>query len=178
MTNFEKVGTFMKTFGQEVKLRPSMSSAKINKLRLSLIKEEFDELENAMNKKELFTNKIYNTPQKRIKNQKSLDNIVNNWTKKNTIQEISKKLSKHNVPWGHVKTFGDFLKTKTARNFITSAKINDKIIKVPKCAIETPKKNVKSKTIVPQVGQDNSKILKSIGYTRKKIDILKKKNII
>ena len=42
MTNFEKVGTFMKTFGQEVKLRPSMSSAKINKLRLSLIKEEFD----------------------------------------------------------------------------------------------------------------------------------------
>ena len=53
MTNFEKVGTFMKTFGQEVKLRPSLSSAKINKLRLSLIKEEFDELENAMNKKDL-----------------------------------------------------------------------------------------------------------------------------
>ena len=52
MTNFEKVGTFMKTFGQEVKLRPSMSSAKINKLRLSLIKEEFDELETAMNKKD------------------------------------------------------------------------------------------------------------------------------
>ena len=53
MTNFEKVGTFMKTFGQEVKLRPSLSSDKINKLRLSLIKEEFDELENAMNKKDL-----------------------------------------------------------------------------------------------------------------------------
>ena len=35
MTNFEKVGTFMKTFGQEVKLRPSMSSAKINKLRFT-----------------------------------------------------------------------------------------------------------------------------------------------
>ena len=53
MTNFEKVGTFMKTFGQEVKLRPSLSSEKINKLRLSLIKEEFDELENAINKKDL-----------------------------------------------------------------------------------------------------------------------------
>ena len=39
-------------------------------------------------------------------------------------------------------------------------------------------KNVKKKTIVPQVGQDNNKILKSIGYTKKKIDILKKKNII
>ena len=43
----------MKTFGQEVKSRPSLSSDKINKLRLSLIKEEFDELENAMNKKDL-----------------------------------------------------------------------------------------------------------------------------
>ena len=53
MTNFEKVGTFMKTFGQEVKLRSSLSGDKINKLRLSLIKEEFDELENAMNKQDL-----------------------------------------------------------------------------------------------------------------------------
>ena len=37
---------------------------------------------------------------------------------------------------------------------------------------------LKKKITVPQVGQDNSIILKSIGYTRKKIDILKKKNII
>ena len=53
MTNFEKVGTFMKTFGQEVKSRPSLSSDKINKLRLSLIKEELDELKEAINKKDL-----------------------------------------------------------------------------------------------------------------------------
>ena len=53
MTNFEKVGTFMKTFGQEVKLDPSFSTDKINKLRLSLIKEELEELSDAMNKKNL-----------------------------------------------------------------------------------------------------------------------------
>ena len=53
MTNFEKVGTFMKTFGQEVKLKPSLSSDKINKLRLSLIKEELDELKEAIDKKDL-----------------------------------------------------------------------------------------------------------------------------
>ena len=53
MTNFEKVGTFMKTFGQEVKLEPSFSNDKINKLRLSLIKEELDELTEAMKKKDL-----------------------------------------------------------------------------------------------------------------------------
>ena len=53
MTNFEKVGTFMKTFGQEVKSDPSLSTDKINKLRLSLIKEELEELSDAMQKKDL-----------------------------------------------------------------------------------------------------------------------------
>ena len=53
MTNFEKVGTFMKTFGQEVKSRPSLSTDKINNLRLSLIKEELEELKDAMKKKDL-----------------------------------------------------------------------------------------------------------------------------
>ena len=53
MTNFDKVGTFMKTFGQEVKTKPSFSSDKINKLRLDLIKEELAELTEAMNNKDL-----------------------------------------------------------------------------------------------------------------------------
>ena len=53
MTNFEKVGIFMKTFGQEVKQSSSFSSDKINELRINLIKEELDELIEAMNKKDL-----------------------------------------------------------------------------------------------------------------------------
>ena len=53
MTNFDKVGTFMKTFGQEVKTKPSFSTDKINKLRLDLIKEELIELTVAMNNKDL-----------------------------------------------------------------------------------------------------------------------------
>tara|TARA_B100001057_G_scaffold372191_1_gene376347 strand:- start:159 stop:530 length:372 start_codon:yes stop_codon:yes gene_type:complete len=53
MSNFEKVGTFMKTFGQEVKSKPSLSTDKINKLRIDLIKEELDELTDAINDKDL-----------------------------------------------------------------------------------------------------------------------------
>ena len=53
MTNFEKVGNFMKTFGQEVKEKPSFSSDKINKLRLDLIAEELDELKLAMKNNDL-----------------------------------------------------------------------------------------------------------------------------
>ena len=53
MTNFDKVGIFMKTFGQEVKTKPSFGTDKINKLRLDLIKEELIELTEAINNKDL-----------------------------------------------------------------------------------------------------------------------------
>ena len=53
MTNFQKVKTFMQTFGQEVKSKPSFSSEKINDLRYNLIKEELDELKKAMDDKDL-----------------------------------------------------------------------------------------------------------------------------
>ena len=53
MTNFDKVGIFMKTFGQEVKEKASFSTEKINKLRISLIEEEVKELKQAMKNKDL-----------------------------------------------------------------------------------------------------------------------------
>ena len=53
MTNFEKVGLFMKTFGQEVKNRPSLSSEKINNLRIILIEEELKELKDALFNKDI-----------------------------------------------------------------------------------------------------------------------------
>ena len=48
MTNFEKVRIFMKTYGQEVKDKAGFSDARTNKLRIDLIKEELDELTEAM----------------------------------------------------------------------------------------------------------------------------------
>ena len=53
MTNFNKVKTFMETFGQEVKTKPSFSTDKINSLRYGLIKEELEELKEAMENKDL-----------------------------------------------------------------------------------------------------------------------------
>ena len=53
MTNFEKVKIFMKTFGQEVKNNASFSSNKINQLRFDLIKEELNELKDALQNKDL-----------------------------------------------------------------------------------------------------------------------------
>ena len=48
MTNFEKVRIFMKTYGQEVKDKAGFSDARTNKLRIDLIKEELEELTEAM----------------------------------------------------------------------------------------------------------------------------------
>ena len=53
MSNFNKVKIFMETFGQEVKIKPSFNTDKVNKLRYDLIKEELDELKEAMENKDL-----------------------------------------------------------------------------------------------------------------------------
>ena len=53
MTNFEKVGHFMKTFGQEVKTNSELSTEKINNLRINLINEELEELKKAIEDKNI-----------------------------------------------------------------------------------------------------------------------------
>ena len=53
MTNFEKVGLFMTTFGQEVKKKATFSDDKTNNLRINLIEEELNEFKEAMSKKDL-----------------------------------------------------------------------------------------------------------------------------
>ena len=53
MTNFQKVGLFMKTFGQEVKTKPGLSSEKINNLRINLINEELEEFKEAIKNNDL-----------------------------------------------------------------------------------------------------------------------------
>ena len=53
MSNFDDVKTFMQTFGQEVKIKAEFPKKKIVKLRYDLIKEELNELQNAMKTKNL-----------------------------------------------------------------------------------------------------------------------------
>ena len=140
--------------------------------------DRFKGLVNAMDKKELFNNKLYNTPPNRLKNQSKIDALINNWTKKNTIRYLGKALSKNSVPWGKVKTFSQFLNTKTADNNLMKAKINNNIIVVPECAIRVPSNKSSSKKIIPKVGQNNEEILKGLGYSKKIISELRKKKIL
>ncbi len=53
MSNFNAVKIFMKTFGQEVKVKAKFPKKKIVKLRYDLIKEELNELKNAIKEKNL-----------------------------------------------------------------------------------------------------------------------------
>tara|TARA_B100000242_G_scaffold285622_1_gene250301 strand:- start:427 stop:798 length:372 start_codon:yes stop_codon:yes gene_type:complete len=53
MSNFESVKKFMKTFGQEVKEKAEFPSDKVTSLRYDLIKEELDELGDAIHKKDI-----------------------------------------------------------------------------------------------------------------------------
>jgi predicted HAD superfamily Cof-like phosphohydrolase len=53
MTNFKSVRKFMKTFGQEIKEKACFPDDKITSLRYDLIKEELEELKEAMDKKDI-----------------------------------------------------------------------------------------------------------------------------
>ena len=53
MSNFNKVKVFMETFGQEVKSKASFPDQKIQNLRYDLIKEELEELKDALYQKNL-----------------------------------------------------------------------------------------------------------------------------
>ena len=53
MSNFEDVKIFMKTFGQIIRNKPQFPDKKTMQLRYDLIKEELDELEQAMKTKNL-----------------------------------------------------------------------------------------------------------------------------
>ena len=53
MTNFESVRKFMETFGQEIKEKPGFPNNKIISLRFNLIKEELEELKEAMQNKDI-----------------------------------------------------------------------------------------------------------------------------
>ena len=53
MSNFKEVKIFMETFGQMVRVKPQFPDEKTMKLRLDLIKEELNELEEAMEAKNL-----------------------------------------------------------------------------------------------------------------------------
>ncbi len=53
MTNFESVKKFMEKFGQEIKEKAGFPSEKITSLRFALIKEELDELKDAMDNKDI-----------------------------------------------------------------------------------------------------------------------------
>jgi len=53
MSNFEDVRIFMKTYGQEVKTKPIIPKDSVVLLRYKLIKEELDELQKALELKDL-----------------------------------------------------------------------------------------------------------------------------
>ena len=53
MSNFNKVKTFMNTYGQNVKEKPSIPDEKIVQLRIALIEEELNELKEAINNNDI-----------------------------------------------------------------------------------------------------------------------------
>ncbi len=95
------------------------------------------------------------------------------------MEYLGKKLSKANVPWGQVKTLGDYLKSPHARRSMVNASIKNKRILVPKVPINFPEQKYKINRVMPALGENNNIILqKFLGLSLKKIKALEKDKII
>ena len=140
--------------------------------------DRFIGLLKSMKKENLFKNTLFNDAQKRLKNQNKIDKIVNAWTKNFTVRKIGNILSKYSVPWGKVKSFSEFMRTKTAKSYLRKAKIGEKNIIVPECAIRVKNVSNSYKRNIPRLGQNNKVILKNLGYSSKNIEDLKNNKII
>ena len=81
MSNFEKVKNFMTTYGQEVKESASFPDENIIKLRLKLIKEELEELEQSLNDKNILEKQIAKSQE-----------IINNFKKEKSSEIASSVL--------------------------------------------------------------------------------------
>ena len=140
--------------------------------------DRFLGLTKAMNNEKLSKSELFTSPEKRLLNQNKIDKIVNRWTKTTSITKLGQLLTKYSVPWGRVKKFKEFLKTATAKNHLSVAKVGNKNILVPKCVVQTTKSKNLSVKEVPEVGQHNLSILKKLGYKNKELLKLKNKRII
>ena len=87
-------------------------------------------------------------------------------------------MSINSVPWGEVKTFSQFLKTKTAKKFLMDAELKNKKIKVPECAIKIISVKGKKKKTIPLVGENNNQVLKKLGYSLSNLEVFKKNKIL
>lgn len=139
--------------------------------------DRFFNLLKAMNRIELFKKKSYMNSRNRLRNTKSLDKIVTNWTKKYTNKQLGKLLSKFSVPWGEIKNFSEFLNSDTAKKSIKKAVIKNTNISVPRCPIIYPFVKLKNKSKVPSLGQHNKSILNEIKINKKQQRDLKKREI-
>ena len=140
--------------------------------------DRFYGLLKSMKREDLYNSSLYNNSQKRLKKKYKIDKLVNSWTKKHSIKSLAKLLSKNSVPYGEIKSFSQFLRTKTARNNLIKAKLNNKNITVPECAIRVRSDKGPLKRIIPSVGKNNNELLRGLGYDKKAIVQLKEKKVI
>jgi len=120
----------------------------------------------AIGKEELIHDKNFNTNEKRVKNYKLLEPIINEWTSKRNINEIISYLLKYDIPCGPVYTIADacedphIAKAREMVISINQPKIGE--IKIINCPIKMFPFLPKVKEPAPLLGQHTYKILKEL----------------
>ena len=142
--------------------------------------DRFEKLLKIIGKEDLINNPKFSDIQSRLKNINELEGIILDWTENDYISNISGLLTESGIPWGVVRSLGEFLDSPLGSNRTKKIDMNNgEKIYTAKFPITDNKEDKVSDSKMASLGQHNEEILKNeLGYSKDKIELLRNNKII
>ena len=143
----------------------------------------WSDLCNAMGRPELIEDSRFCSTIKRCENYKpTLKNIVEEWTTTKTVDELESIIVPLNIPFGRIQTIPQAAEHPQIkeRNMLWTVyqPEMERDIRMPGTPIKIHGEPDEIQKAAPALGEDNDKILSSIGYTAEQIAALREKGVI
>lgn len=137
----------------------------------------------AIGKEELINDKKFNTNEKRVKNYKFLEPIINEWVSRRNVNEVISHLLKYDIPCGPVNTIADAcedLHIAKAREMVISInQPNVGEVKIINCPIKIFPSSPRVRAPAPLLGQHTNEVLKElINLSEEQLNELRKEGVI
>ena len=142
--------------------------------------DRFEKLLKIIGKEDLINNPKFSDIQSRLENIDELESIILDWTENDYISNIGGLLTKSGIPWGVVRSLGEFLDSPLGSNRTKKIDMNNgEKIYTAKFPITDHEEDRVSDSKMASLGQHNEEILKNeLGYSKDKIKLLRNNKII
>ncbi|NHI91137.1 MAG: CoA transferase [Candidatus Lokiarchaeota archaeon] len=177
---FEKATQILPTYNQF----PTKDNSKVGIVVIT--EKQFKNLSNVLGKPEILKDKRFRNAVARMDHIQELDAILTEWTSKKTREEIIKILDENRIPCAPVLRLDEVRQhpqLKVRDMFFNKFDMTNypelESATVPNVILRFSESPGEAKTPAPQLGEHNDEIYKDfLGFSREKINELKKKGII